>query len=109
MLIYNEKVIETDKDGYLLNSDEWDESLAEIIAEKENIVLTDAHWSVIHFVRQFYLEYNTSPAIRLLVKLLKEAFGEEKGNSIYLQRLFPNGPAKQACKIAGLPKPVKCL
>ncbi|SET51810.1 TusE/DsrC/DsvC family sulfur relay protein [Thorsellia anophelis] len=109
MLIYQEKIIETDKEGYLVNVDDWTPEIAELIAGKEDIILTQAHWSVINFVRNFYHDYNTSPAIRLLVKLLKEAFGEKIGNSIYLQRLFPKGPAKQACKIAGLPKPIKCL
>ncbi|HAV2409472.1 TPA: TusE/DsrC/DsvC family sulfur relay protein, partial [Escherichia coli] len=51
----------------------------------------------------------TSPAIRMLVKAMANKFGEEKGNSRYLYRLFPKGPAKQATKIAGLPKPVKCI
>lgn len=58
---------------------------------------------------KFYLEFNTSPAIRMLVKAMANKFGEEKGNSRYLYRLFPKGPAKQATKIAGLPKPVKCI
>lgn len=67
------------------------------------------HWEVVRFVREFYLEFNTSPAIRMLVKAMANKFGEEKGNSRYLYRLFPKGPAKQATKIAGLPKPVKCI
>ena len=79
------------------------------IAKQENITLTDEHWLIVHFVRDFYQEFNTSPAIRMLVKAVTKAFGEEKGNSRYLYRLFPDGPAKQATKIAGLPKPVKCI
>lgn len=109
MIMYKENIIETDKEGYLINLADWNPEVAELIAREEDLSLTDAHWTIIHFVRQFYAEFNTSPAIRLLVKLLKEAFGEHTGNSIYLQRLFPGGPAKQACKIAGLPKPIKCL
>lgn len=101
--------IETDKLGYLLNVEEWEPALAEIIALSENIELTDNHWEVINFVRGFYLEYNTSPAIRALVKAMAQKLGVEKGNSRYLQRLFPKGPAKQATKIAGLPRPAKCL
>ncbi|NQZ52475.1 MAG: TusE/DsrC/DsvC family sulfur relay protein, partial [Moritella sp.] len=54
-------------------------------------------------------EYNTSPAIRALVKAMAKKLGADKGNSIYLYKLFPKGPAKQATKIAGLPKPAKCL
>ncbi|QWA12765.1 sulfurtransferase TusE [Sodalis ligni] len=106
---FNGKDIETDAQGYLKNIDDWHEALAEAIAEQEQIKLTEAHWQVIHFVRDFYLQFNTSPAIRMLVKAMGQKYGEEKGNSSYLYRLFPQGPAKQATKIAGLPKPVKCI
>jgi len=109
MLIINEQKIATDKQGYLLNSDDWSEALAPIIAEQESISLSPAHWEVVLFVRNFYLEYNTSPAIRALVKAMAKKLGADKGNSIYLYKLFPKGPAKQATKIAGLPKPAKCL
>ena len=78
-------------------------------AQEENIELTEAHWEVVRFVRAFYEEYETSPAIRALVKAMANKFGPEKGNSRYLQRLFKRGPAKQATKLAGLPKPAKCL
>ena len=109
MLNINGIEVETDKDGYLLNSQQWNEDVARSIAQLENIELPDAHWEVIYFVRDFYQEYNTSPAIRMLVKAMVEKLGEDKGNSRYLQRLFPEGPAKQATKLAGLPKPAKCL
>lgn len=109
MLTFEGKTIETDADGYLKNSAEWSEPLAVVIAEGEGITLAIEHWEVVRFVRDFYLEFNTSPAIRMLVKAMAKRFGEEKGNSRYLYRLFPKGPAKQATKIAGLPKPVKCI
>ena len=109
MLSFEGKEIETDNDGYLKESALWSEALAEVIAEKEAITLSPEHWEVVRFVREFYLEFNTSPAIRMLVKAMASKFGEEKGNSRYLYRLFPKGPAKQATKIAGLPKPVKCI
>ncbi|HCV01624.1 TusE/DsrC/DsvC family sulfur relay protein [Pseudoalteromonas sp. SSMSWG5] len=109
MLEFNNKQIETDKQGYLLDSNDWCEELAPIIAEQENITLSEQHWEVVHFVRDFYLEYNTSPAIRMLVKAMAQKLGEEKGNSMYLYKLFPKGPAKQATKIAGLPKPARCI
>lgn len=109
MLSFEGKEIETDADGYLKESSKWSEALAEVIAEKEAITLSPEHWEVVRFVREFYLEFNTSPAIRMLVKAMANKFGEEKGNSRYLYRLFPKGPAKQATKIAGLPKPVKCI
>lgn len=99
----------TDEEGYLKNLDDWSEALAIEIAKQDNIELSEAHWEIVRFIREFYQEYKTSPAIRMLVKSLAQRFGEEKGNSRYLQRLFPAGPAKQATKIAGLPKPAKCL
>lgn len=109
MLIVNELQIATDSEGYLLDLNQWRPEVALAIAQQENLTLTDAHWEVIHFVRAFYQEYKTSPAIRMLVKAMAQKLGEEKGNSRYLQRLFPDGPAKQATKLAGLPKPAKCL
>lgn len=105
----NDQQFPTDEFGYLKNLNDWSEELAVVIAAKDDVVLSEAHWEIVHFVREFYQEYKTSPAIRMLVKALFQKFGEEKGNSRYLQRLFPEGPAKQATKIAGLPKPAKCL
>ncbi|MCT6875824.1 TusE/DsrC/DsvC family sulfur relay protein [Frischella perrara] len=109
MLELNGKVIATDEAGYLKNWQDWSPELINIIAKSEGISLTDAHLEVVHFVREFYLEYKTSPAIRALVKAMEKKLGVEKGNSRYLYKLFPDGPAKQATKLAGLPKPVKCI
>ncbi|WP_434137789.1 sulfurtransferase TusE [Photobacterium leiognathi] len=109
MLEFNNKEIETDAQGYLKNVTDWCEELVPLLAADEDIELSEAHWEVIRFVREFYLEFNTSPAIRMLVKAMAKQYGEEKGNSRYLYRLFPKGPAKQATKLAGLPKPVKCI
>ncbi|MFJ5377247.1 sulfurtransferase TusE [Pectobacterium sp. CHL-2024] len=109
MLEFEGRTIATDAQGYLMDSTVWSEALAPVLAEQEGIVLTEPHWEVIRFVRNFYQEFNTSPAIRMLVKAMAQKYGEEKGNSRYLYKLFPKGPAKQATKIAGLPKPVKCI
>lgn len=108
-VFHNNQNIELDHAGYLLDHNLWDEELVLKLAQIEEIELTESHWEVIRFVRGFYLEFNTSPAIRALVNAMKQKFGPEKGNSRYLHRLFPNGPAKQATKLAGLPKPAKCL
>lgn len=109
MLVLGNKQIETDEQGYLLNWQDWSVQWVPVLAAQEQISLTDAHWEVINFVRQFYAEHHDSPAIRTLVNAMKAQFGPEKGNSRYLYRLFPEGPAKQATKLAGLPKPVKCI
>ncbi|RTR33605.1 TusE/DsrC/DsvC family sulfur relay protein [Shewanella atlantica] len=106
---YKGEQIETDPQGYLKQVSQWNEEIAELIAAQEQITLTPAHWEVIHFVRDFYLEYKTSPAIRVLVKAIGQKLGADKGNSKYLYTLFPTGPAKQATKVAGLPKPAKCI
>ena len=108
-LEYAGRKIETDANGYLIDYLEWDKQLALVIAQQEAIELTSAHWDVVLFVREFYEEYETSPAIRVLVKSLANKFGPEVGNSRHVQRLFPKGPAKQATKIAGLPKPARCI
>ena len=102
-------IIETDQHGYLVDYSLWTEDLVPQLAETDNLVLTEAHWEIIRFVREFYITYNTSPAIRALTKALKIKFGEEKSSSRYLFRLFSDGPAKQATKYAGLPKPARCL
>ncbi len=100
---------ETDEDGYLIQLDLWNEEVAVALANNENIKLTDAHWEVINFLRDYYDEYNVAPMIRILTKAIGKKFGQEKGNTKYLYELYPGGPSKQACKIAGLPKPTGCV
>lgn len=99
----------TDKLGYLLDEAQWVPSWALNMAEVDGIELTAAHWEVIEFLREYYDEFRMAPPMRLLVKAVAARLGEEKGNSRYLYRLFPEGPAKQACRYAGLPKPVSCI
>ncbi|MGP4123560.1 MAG: TusE/DsrC/DsvC family sulfur relay protein [Sodalis sp. (in: enterobacteria)] len=106
---FNDAEIKTDTQGYLIQPQDWSKALAVDIARTEGLTLSAAHWQVINFVRAFYLQYNTTPTVRMLVKGMGHVYGEARGNSRYLFRLFPQGPAKQATKIAGLPKPVKCL
>ncbi|MDT0594271.1 TusE/DsrC/DsvC family sulfur relay protein [Glaciecola petra] len=105
----NNRLIQVDNNGYLLDHKDWAEDVALLIAQREHIEMTDERWQVVNFVREFYLKYDTSPAIRALVKAMEQSYGIDKGNSRYLYRLFPKGPAKIATKIAGLPKPAKCL
>ena len=71
--------------------------------------LTENHWEVINFLRSYYEEYQIAPAVRVLTKAIGKKLGKDKGNSKYLYELFPYGPAKQACKYAGLPKPTGCV
>ena len=109
MLRIEDRVIATDNDGYLENFDDWNQSVAAVIANHENIVMTPAHWEVIDALREFYRQFEQSPAMRPLVKYVGQRCGADKGNSIYLLKLFPGSPAKIASKIAGLPRPEHCL
>ncbi|RIY33409.1 sulfurtransferase TusE [Psittacicella hinzii] len=98
-----------DSEGYLLDLSQWNRNIAEEIAQVENIELTDKHWLIIEFVRKYFEEFNTTPSIRILVKNLQKEYGSEIGNSRYLQKMFNDSPAKTVAKLAGLPKPAKCL
>jgi tRNA 2-thiouridine synthesizing protein E len=106
---YNGQEIEADEEGYITDLNIWSEELAGQIAEAENIDMTSEHWEVVNFLREYYDEYQIAPAIRVLVKAVGKKLGKDKGNNKYLYKLFPYGPAKQACKIAGLPKPTGCV
>jgi dissimilatory sulfite reductase related protein len=105
----NGKAYETDEEGYLVNLSDWNEDVAQFLAQQENVELTPNHWEVINFLREYYNEYQIAPAIRVLTKAIGKKLGADKGNNKYLYELFPYGPAKQACKIAGLPKPTGCV
>ena len=105
----NGKSYETDEEGYLTNLGDWNEDVANLIAQQENVAMTPNHWEVINFLRTYYNDYQIAPAVRVLTKAIGKTLGPDKGNSKYLYELFPYGPAKQACKIAGLPKPTGCV
>lgn len=100
---------EFDKEGFLRDLRNWSPLVADQIATAENLELTPAHWEIIHLLRAYYMEYDSSPAMRALVKYCAIKLGADKGKSIYLMSLFPGSPAKVASKIAGLPKPDNCL
>ena len=95
--------VEVDPEGFLLDPEQWNETIAEAIARENGIPeLTDRHWLVVRFMRDRYLDTGTAPSIR--------ALGKESGVSIKeLYQLFPKGPAKLAAKIGGIPKPKGCI
>lgn len=103
------KNIATDGDGFLEHYEDWTPAVALAIAARESIALTDAHWELLRLLREFYAQFEQSPAMRALVKYVGLRLGKDKGNSIYLLKLFPGSPAKVASKIAGLPRPENCL
>ncbi|HBQ25800.1 MAG TPA: sulfurtransferase TusE [Syntrophomonas sp.] len=91
-----------DEDGFLDNADDWNEEVAQVLAATEEVELTPEHWEIINYLRKYYAEFNVAPMVR---KLLKDT-GKSQ-SEIY--NLFPSGPGKGACKIAGLPKPTGCV
>jgi len=105
----NGRSYETDEEGYLLNLSEWNEEVAVYIAKTEDIEMTEQHWDIVNFLREYFEEYQIAPAVRVLTKAVGKKLGAEKGTSEYLYSLFPYGPGKQACKIAGLAKPTGCI
>ncbi len=105
----NGKTIETDEEDYLVNLSDWTKEIAEVLAKQDDLELTEQHWEIINYLRDYYEEYQIAPAVRVLTKAIGKKFGKEKGNSKYLYQLFPYGPGKQACRFAGLPKPTGCI
>ena len=101
--------LETTDQGFLVNSFDWNKDVAIRMAELNNISLNEAHWELIVFIRHYYQLYKHLPNARVFTKAIAKALGEEKGNSRYLHKLFPDGPLKYVCKLAGLPKPPTCL
>ncbi|MEM0156178.1 MAG: TusE/DsrC/DsvC family sulfur relay protein [Thermoplasmataceae archaeon] len=99
----SEKKIEIDEDGFLVNPEDWCPEFAVAIAPDEAVSqLTDEHWKIINYLRGYYREFDSCPPIRMLVKNT----GTEL-KKIY--SLFPTGPAKGACRLAGAPKPTGCV
>ena len=95
--------VDVDEDGFIQDPDVWTEALAAAIAKTEDVEeLTEDHWIVINYLRNYYQEFGIAPMIRKLCK--------QTGFKLnYIYELFPSGPAKGACKIAGLPKPTGCV
>lgn len=109
LLAVEDRQIELDEDRCLLHLDDWNETVANALARDEGITLAAAHWEILHLLRQFYQEFDLSPANRALVRYVRQQLGEEKGNSQYLNLLFNGQPAKIASRLAGLPKPANCF
>ncbi|GAB4362531.1 MAG: TusE/DsrC/DsvC family sulfur relay protein [Gammaproteobacteria bacterium] len=104
------RTIETDEEGYLLNPDAWDECVAQAIAAAEGIELNEIHWGLINYFRTFFEDHMRHPTMHELVLTLGrhhgKPFEEAKKYREFLYELFPKGPVPTLCRLAGLPKPV---
>ena len=100
----NGRSIELSEEGFMLNPKEWDKEVAKLLAQEEEGIedMSEEHWSVVNYIREYFLEKNLAPMVRKVCQStgfpLKRIF-----------ELFPSGPAKGACKVAGLPKPDGCV
>jgi dissimilatory sulfite reductase related protein len=95
--------VDLDEDGFIQEPDKWTKGVAEDLAKGENAYpMTEDHWKLVNYLRDYYVKFGIAPPIRMLVKQtgidLKKVYA-----------LFPSGPAKGACKVAGLPKPTGCV
>lgn len=95
--------------GNLIELHRWNSHLANHLAEKEGIQLSESHWEVLNFLREFYFTYGISPMVKILMKYMAEDIGPEHASKEYLYELFPKGPSRQGSRIAGLPAPQGCL
>ena len=95
--------IEIDEDGFIQESEKWNQALAEDLAKTENVSpMSEDHWKLVNYLRDYFLKFGIAPPIRMVVK--QTGFDLKR-----IYQLFPSGPAKGACKVAGLPKPTGCV
>jgi len=95
--------IPTDSEGYLLDLDDWSEAFACALAREEGLLLTDEHWQLIHFLRQYYQEHGVQAQVRVMIRHFTQAWGAQRGSNHRLHELFPiGGPQKQGNRLAGL-------
>ncbi len=109
MLNINGRTIETDAEGYLANLNDWSEDVAKTLSQQDQLALGDKHWQIINWMRGYYAENATAPNLRIMVKTIGNDLGEEFSDKKFLFDLFPYGPAKQAARYAGMPKPTGCV
>ena len=100
---WEEVELQVDEDGFMEEPEKWDERVALALASTEAVdALTDDHWKVVNYLREYYQQFGIAPMIRKLCKQTGFSLKE-------IYDMFPSGPAKGACKVAGLPKPTGCV
>lgn len=113
VLEIKDKRLKIDEDGFLQDWELWNEEIAILLAKdprfnSQPIELTEEHWKIIRYIRSYFIKYGVAPPVRMLVKQAKKEIGSHVDLQ-YIYKLFPNGPARDACRIAGLPKPTGCI
>lgn len=92
-----------DQDGFMTDPSLWNDRVAQRIAQEEGIdEMSEKHWAIVRYIRQYWKEHDLAPPVRLICT--------EQGVSVReIYRLFTSGPARGACRVAGLPKPDGCV
>ena len=103
------QTLAVDNEGYLLYPADWDYSVALILADSIDIEMDEERWVIVNFVRDYFETNQTVPEARRVLKAMIPAFGKEKATRKYLYKMFPYGYGQQACKIAGMRKPLKLM
>ena len=98
-----------DEHGHLENANDWSPEVAMRMAAVDGIELSDMHWLLLELFQAYHRDYEIEPPMRILVRTLKEKGRDDKANSLALYRLFPQGPARQGSRYAGLPLPLSCI
>jgi tRNA 2-thiouridine synthesizing protein E len=103
VLLVQGRPVLTDSEGYLRDLSDWSEDFVRALAQQEGLTLTDEHWQIIRYLREFYAEHGVQAQVRAMIKHFTERWGPERGNNHYLHELFPRGgPQKQGNRLAGL-------
>lgn len=98
-----DQVVLVDQEGYLQNLEEWSDDFVKALAAQEGLALTEEHWDVIFFIRNYYQEHQVQPQVRDMIKHFREVWDSDRGNNHYLHDLFPRGgPQKQGNRLAGI-------
>lgn len=109
LLIVDGQRIELDAEGHLLHAADWQESVADAMAARRQVELGALHWWLIRFVRAHHEQYGMPPLMRVVIRAMRMDTDQADASSRTLYRLFPDGPIREACRYAGLPRPDSCI
>ncbi|MEM8845188.1 MAG: TusE/DsrC/DsvC family sulfur relay protein [Pseudomonadota bacterium] len=96
-----------DEDGFLLDPEDWDKEFAKKVSQSYELELSEDHWLIIDLIRELFFETGIVPELRTILRSLKQKIGKEKATRKFIYGLYPYGYGQQACKIAGMRKPLK--
>jgi tRNA 2-thiouridine synthesizing protein E len=103
ILMVNGRPVETDSEGYLRNQGDWSEDFVRALAAQEELILSDEHWQLVRYLREYYAEHGVQAQVRAMIQHFTRLWGPVRGSNHHLHDLFPRGgPQKQGNRLAGL-------